>query len=292
MARKRLVSPEFFLHGEMCDAEEATGLPLRLAFIGLWCQADRRGLFPWKPRELKLSILPHDVVNMSDTMSALCRHGFVEYYEVDGKGYGRIPNFGKWQTFNVKEKADLRLPEPLTEFPTSFNPPNTVPAPCRHGVSTPGTGTGTGTGTKELLPVTADAAPALSLVAQTPKPARPRKEPPAFPHFPKALCDHMHTLWVSTFGACEYPRFRKAFGPLFTIAEGARAADAPTDAELAAALKSYADLAPMGAAARFANVNHAAGCLAAIARTRRELAEAPDRRSDAVMRIIHGRVAS
>ena len=76
---------------------------------------------------------------------------------------------------------------------------------------------------------------------------------------------------------------------------GTRSA-ATTPGTLPAALKrrvpKYADLAPLGAAARFANVNHAAGCLAAIARTRRELADDPSRRSDAVMRIIHGRAAA
>ena len=139
----------------------------------------------------------------------------------------------------------------------------------------------------------ADAAPpppplALTRVT-TPKATR---KPAAYPHFPVELCQSLHGLWVSTFGACDYPRFRKEFGPLFTMAEADRPAEAPTNAELAAALKSYADLAPLGAAARFANVNHAAGCLAAIARTRRELSDDPSRRSDAVMRLIHGRAAA
>jgi hypothetical protein len=131
--------------------------------------------------------------------------------------------------------------------------------------------------------------PALELVHMN---ANKLKAPPAFPHFPVALCKQLHALWVSTFGACEYARFRKALGSLFTIAEADRTADAPTNGELAAALKSYAELAPMGPGARFANVSNAAGCLAAIARTRRELADHPDSRSDAVMRIIHGKAAA
>jgi hypothetical protein len=139
---------------------------------------------------------------------------------------------------------------------------------------------------------TADAAPPLVLELDAVKSPKSTKKPAAFPNFPVPMCDQMHGLWVSTFGACEYSRFRKEFGSLFTLAEADRPAEAPSNAELAAALKSYADLAPMGAAARFANVNHAAGCLAAIARTRRELADDPSRRSDAVMRIIHGRAAA
>lgn len=138
----------------------------------------------------------------------------------------------------------------------------------------------------------ADAAPlAMLALAPVASPKTARK-PAAYPHFPVELCQSLHGLWVSTFGACDYPRFRKEFGPLFTLAEKDRPTDAPTNSELATALKAYADLAPLGTGARFANVNHAAGCLAAIARTRRELSDDPSLRSDAVMRIIHGRAAA
>ena len=139
MPRKRLISPEFFLDGDLFDAEKESGLPIRLAYAGLWCQADRRGYFEWRPRELKLRVLPHDPVDMTDTMLALCRYGFLKVFEVNGKLYGAIPGFARWQTFNIRERADPYIPEPVTLL-------DTVPAPCKHGASTPGTGTGTGTG--------------------------------------------------------------------------------------------------------------------------------------------------
>ncbi len=68
MPRRRLISPQFFVDGELYDAEHQSGLPLRLAYAGLWCHADRRGYFEWRPRELKLGIMPHDLVDMSSTM--------------------------------------------------------------------------------------------------------------------------------------------------------------------------------------------------------------------------------
>lgn len=111
MARKRLISPEFFTHGALYDAEEATGLPLRLAFAGLWTASDRRGLFVWKPRELKLAILPYDPVDFDHVLHALEQSGFVRRYVVDGKTYGVIPSFRRWQTFHKHEKAS-NLPEP------------------------------------------------------------------------------------------------------------------------------------------------------------------------------------
>lgn len=322
MARKRLLAPEHFKHAVLYDLETTTHLPVSRAFQGLWCQADRRGLFAWRPIDLRLEIFPYGfsvfstvptrcqhcvstVMGMADmmaeTLEALCTAGFIEYYEVEGRAYGRIPNFHRWQTFHVKEKPDRLTPEPLsTSQPTNSprqhrsatpcrHPASTVSAPCQHGVSTPVTGTGTDTGTKEkIAPNVADAPSAPALVLES----EPAQKGPKYPHYPMPLCRDMHALWVSRFGACDVSRFRKAFGSLFTIAEADRPADAPTNGELAAALKAYADLAPLGAAARFANVSHAAGCLAAIARTRRELADDPSMRSDAVMRIIHGRAAA
>lgn len=144
MARKRLISPQFFLDGELFDAEQASGLPLRVAYAGLWCFADRRGYLEWKPRELKLGILPHDAVNMTDTMLALCSHGFLMVYEHPDhptRLFVAIPSFPKWQTFNIKERPDPHIPSPLTKEHLT----DTVPARFRHGASTPGTGTGTGT---------------------------------------------------------------------------------------------------------------------------------------------------
>jgi hypothetical protein len=111
MARKRLISPEFFTHGALYDAEHASGLPLRIAFAGLWTASDRRGLFHWKPRELKLSILPYDAVDFEQVLTALERAGFVQRYSVDGKEFGRIPSFERWQTFHKHEKAS-DIPEP------------------------------------------------------------------------------------------------------------------------------------------------------------------------------------
>ena len=104
MARKRLISPEFFMHAGLFDAEEASGLPLRLAFAGIWCQTDRRGVFRWRPRELKLAVLPYDDVDFERVLAALADHDFVRPYSVDGRRYGFIPSFERWQTFHRNER--------------------------------------------------------------------------------------------------------------------------------------------------------------------------------------------
>lgn len=111
VARKRLISPEFFTHPGLYDAEAASGLPIRLAFAGLWTASDRRGLFEWNPRILKLAILPYDPCDFGAVLNTLDGAGFVQRYVVDGKEYGRIPSFKEWQTFHPHEKPS-KAPEP------------------------------------------------------------------------------------------------------------------------------------------------------------------------------------
>jgi hypothetical protein len=111
MMRIRTVKPDFFQHGDLYDAEVDSGLPLRLAFAGLWCAADKSGRFKWRPRELKLGILPHDSVDFSRVLDALTTRGFVVKYRVDGADYGCIPTFNRHQVINNREKPS-ELPEP------------------------------------------------------------------------------------------------------------------------------------------------------------------------------------
>lgn len=110
-ARTRLVHPEFFAHAKLAAAERKAQLPLRLAFIGLWCIADRRGCFQWRPDELKLAVLPFDDVEFSAVLKALEKGGFVRRYRVEGETYGVIPKLSKWQHFHVREKADSHIPD-------------------------------------------------------------------------------------------------------------------------------------------------------------------------------------
>lgn len=160
MARKRLVSPEFFQHGSLFDAEQASGLPLRLAFAGLWCQADREGRFRVRPRELKLGVLPYDQLDFSKVLDALQTFGFIRCYVVEGEAFAYIPSFKKWQTFHLKEVGST-IPAPCETGAS------TVPAPCEHGASTPGTGTGTVSSTVTSRPPTTPPSAVRALPAVT-----------------------------------------------------------------------------------------------------------------------------
>lgn len=109
--RIRTIKPEFFLHEGLHEAEKATKLPLRIAFIGLWCAADREGRFKWEPRRLGVSILPYDNVEFSRVLDALTTRGFLVKYASNGVVFGAIPSFKKHQVINPREKAS-DLPEP------------------------------------------------------------------------------------------------------------------------------------------------------------------------------------
>lgn len=111
MARIRTVKPELFKHEDLFELEQETGLPVRLAFIGLFTCCDRDGRFKWRPRALKLDVLPYDACDFSRVLDALVTRGFVVRYEVNGEEYGVIPTFAKHQIINNRE-SESELPAP------------------------------------------------------------------------------------------------------------------------------------------------------------------------------------
>jgi hypothetical protein len=125
-----MVKPQFFTHYELYEAEQQSGLPLRLAYEGLWCVADREGRFEWKPPVLKLDILPYDTLDFGSILTALEKAGFVRGYTVDGRKYGVIPTFSRHQNPHVHERASVIPPPP--EPNGNGNHASTVQAPYTH----------------------------------------------------------------------------------------------------------------------------------------------------------------
>lgn len=107
MARIRTIKPDFFRHECLYNAEIETGLPLRVAFAGLWSVCDREGRFRWKPKELKLDVLPFDDLDFERVLDALTTRGFLVKYENQGKLYGCVPSFKAHQVVNNKEKDSI-----------------------------------------------------------------------------------------------------------------------------------------------------------------------------------------
>lgn len=114
--RIRTIKPEFFTHDGLFELEQQTQLPIRVAYIGLWCASDREGRFKWEPRRLGAQILPYDGIDFSRVLDALATRGFVVRYASPGSKdacFGWIPSFTRHQVINNRERS--------SEFP---NPPD------------------------------------------------------------------------------------------------------------------------------------------------------------------------
>jgi hypothetical protein len=119
MARIRTIKPEFFRHEGLQDLETTKpGLHVMLVFAALWGHCDSNGRFEWRPRQLKLDILPFLDFDIGQTLGALEGAGFVRRYEVGGKAYGEIGSFEKHQRLTGKEASQgVRFPGPGSEAP-------------------------------------------------------------------------------------------------------------------------------------------------------------------------------
>lgn len=69
----------------------------RLLFMGLWNECDDKGVFEWKPLTLKMRLLPADNVDVAALLDEISDAGCIRRYEVDGKAFGAVRNFGKYQ---------------------------------------------------------------------------------------------------------------------------------------------------------------------------------------------------
>jgi len=128
MARIRSTFPE-----QWVDEEFVTGSPLaRLLAIGVRNFADDNGVFEWKPLKLKMQILPADNCDMDELLQELLLTNQISRFEVEGKTYGIIRNFTKFQKPKSPKGYYPLPPEPLangyvTKHPTAYE--SSEPAP-------------------------------------------------------------------------------------------------------------------------------------------------------------------
>jgi len=111
MARIRSIHPGLFTD----EAFAMLSSDAQVFLIGIWTEADDRGVFEWKPVTLRMRLRPSkdgDVTHLLDELTAV---NSVKRFTVDGRSYGAIRNFRKWQR---PEKPKIRhpLPDELLEF--------------------------------------------------------------------------------------------------------------------------------------------------------------------------------
>jgi hypothetical protein len=93
MARIRSIHP-----GQWTDEDFVCLSPMaRLLAIAVRNEADDGGIFEWKETSLKMRLFPADAVEMADLMQELVNARQVEPFEVEGRRYGAIRNFRKYQ---------------------------------------------------------------------------------------------------------------------------------------------------------------------------------------------------
>jgi hypothetical protein len=137
MQHIRSVKPEFFQHEEVAELQPFA----RLAWIGLWTCADKHGRFEWKPKSLKVKVLPFDSVDFETLLAELMAHNFIEQYEVDGQLYGYVVNWSKHQGIGTREKdSNAAYPAP------SLHSASTVSAQDGSRAVSVGVGVGIGLG--------------------------------------------------------------------------------------------------------------------------------------------------
>ena len=111
MPRSRIVNPEFFLHEGLGRCTPHA----RLLFIALWTQADREGRLRWLPLRIHGETFPHEPsLNISALAAELVEAGTFTLYEHEGRIFGQVTKFTKWQNPHRNE-SHSKLPPPPDE---------------------------------------------------------------------------------------------------------------------------------------------------------------------------------
>lgn len=114
MSRIRSIHPG--LHTDDDFMAVTAEAPLAAVLLpGLWCEADDQGVFLWKPATLKARVLPNVNADVTELLGVLERHRFVLRFTAEGREYGAIRNFRRWQR-PKKPTALYLLPEELRTY--------------------------------------------------------------------------------------------------------------------------------------------------------------------------------
>ena len=117
MARARNIKPSFFTNDDLGDLAPLA----RLLFIGMWTIADFKGCFEYKPKRLKVQLLPYDECDIEQIVTTLEQSRFITIYTVQGQRYIKVLNFNKHQNPHKNEKeGGSEIPD-FVEEAASFN---------------------------------------------------------------------------------------------------------------------------------------------------------------------------
>lgn len=111
MARIRSVHPGLTTD----EAFMAMSAYAKAAWAPLWTECDDQGVFEWKPIVLKARILPADNVDFTALLAEWEQLGVVCRFEDEGKSYGAVRNFRKFQR-PKKPQSKYPLPDSVRPY--------------------------------------------------------------------------------------------------------------------------------------------------------------------------------
>jgi hypothetical protein len=93
MARIRSVHPGLFTD----EAFASLSSDSQIFLIGLWTEADDQGVFEWKPLSLRMRLRPTKDGPVDHLLEEIVGANVIRFYEIEGRKYGAIRNFRKYQ---------------------------------------------------------------------------------------------------------------------------------------------------------------------------------------------------
>ena len=117
MARIRSVHPGLFTDADFVGLSDAA----QIFFIGLWTEADDYGAFEWKPITLKMKLRGACTYPVEPLLEELRVAGRVAQYENDGRQYGVIRNFCRFQRPRFPKSTHF-IPANFRKFTGSTEP--------------------------------------------------------------------------------------------------------------------------------------------------------------------------
>jgi hypothetical protein len=98
--RTRVLKPDFYMNEEIAHCEPLA----RILYTGLWCFADKFGVFQWRPLKIKARVFPFDTCKVEPLLEQLLKQELIFQYSVNGEIFGIIPTFLKHQKPHRDEK--------------------------------------------------------------------------------------------------------------------------------------------------------------------------------------------
>ncbi|MCK5602608.1 hypothetical protein KAR91_12080 [Candidatus Pacearchaeota archaeon] len=130
--RSRNIKPGFFKNENLSECDPLA----RILFTGLWCMADCEGYLEYRPKKIKVEILPYDSCNVEKLLEQLLHNNLIIFIvdKSKNKAFIEVPTFLDHQSPHRNEKPSviaplLVSPETSCNF-TKLRSPLLIPDSC------------------------------------------------------------------------------------------------------------------------------------------------------------------